>query len=143
MIDAIIVGTYILTVLSIGVYYSRGMKSMREFSLANRNLPAPVILATISATFIGAEFIFGFAESSYRFGLAFLFPVIGWCLCKLIIAQSVVPRMARFATAISVGDIMAEDYGIIGRVVTGVCAAVLCVGFVGAQISACGVLFNY
>ncbi len=140
---AIIVGIYILTVLSIGVYYSRGMKSIREFSLANRNFPAPVILATISATFIGAEFIFGFAEHSYRFGLAFLFPVIGWCLCKLIIAQYVVPRVARFANAISVGDVMATDYGKVGRVVTGLSSAVLCVGFVGAQISACGALFHY
>lgn len=143
MLNAAIVAFYIIFVLGVGLFYSRTMKSMREFSLSNQIFPPPVILATISATFIGAEFVFGFAEQTYRVGIAFIFPMVGWCLCKLIIGHYIVPRVARFKNAISVGDIMAQDYGIVGRVVTGVAGAIVCLGFVGAQISACGLLFSY
>jgi solute:Na+ symporter, SSS family len=143
MLNGIIVGFYVILVLVVGVYYSRKMKSMREFSLSNQRFPGPVVLATISATFIGAEFVFGFAQQAYSVGIAFIFPLLGWCLCKLIIAHYIVPRVAVFHDAISVGDIMAKDYGLTGRVITGVCSAILCLGFVGAQISACGLLFHY
>src|SRR5271170_5032912 len=105
MLNAIIIGFYIVLVLCVGLFYSRNMRSMREFSLANQRFPEPVIVATISATFIGGEFVFGFSEQTYGVGIAFIFPLLGWCLCKLIIAQCIVPRVARYHNAISVGDI--------------------------------------
>src|SRR5580704_1199377 len=115
MVNEIVVGLYIVLVLAVGLYYSRDIRSIREFSLSNQMFPGPVILATISATYIGAEFVFGFAEQSFRVGLVFLFPLIGWCLCKVIIGKFIVPRVARFKQAFSVGDIMAENYGLTGR----------------------------
>lgn len=73
----------------------------------------------------------------------FLFPLVGWCVCKLIIADLIVPRVARFRNAMTVGDIMAVDYGLLGRITTGLCGAVLGLGFAGAQISACGLMLHY
>lgn len=143
MFDALIVAIYIFSVICVGIYYSRGISSMREFSLADRKFPMPVIMSTISATFIGADFIFGFAQQSFSIGMIFLFPLLGLCLCKVVIAYSVVPRVAKFEDAFSAGDIMARDYGTIGRIVTGLSGTIISIGFVGAQVAACTILFKY
>lgn len=143
MTDLLIVSSYITTVLVVGIYYSRNIKSMRDFSSSNKTFSSPIIMATISATYIGGEFLFGIAEKSSLVGTIFFFSLLGTCLGKLFIAYAVVPRLSKYSSSISVGEIMQENYGKVGRVITGLAASILCIGYVGAQIGACASLFQY
>lgn len=141
MLDVAIVSIYILSVLIIGIRYSRGLKSMNDFSSVNKNFSGPVIMATISATYIGAESVFGIAEKAFSVGIIFFFALLGISVSKCFLASSIVPRVAHFSSALSVGDIMQRDYGTVGRVTAGISGAILSIGYVGAQIAACAALF--
>lgn len=143
MLDLLIVSLYVVIALIVGIYYSRNVKSMRDFSSSNKSFSMPIIMATISATYIGGEFIFGIAEKSSEVGAVFFLALLGTCFGKFFLANSVVPRLSKYTHTISVGEIMQENYGTIGRVVTGLASGLLCIGYIGAQIGACASLFNY
>jgi Na+/proline symporter/signal transduction histidine kinase len=143
VIDQIIVSIYIITVFLVGIYHSRGLTSLRDFSGVNRGFATPVIMATISATYIGAEFVFGIAEKAYSVGTVFLVALLGASIGKCLMATYIVPRLQRFNGAMSIGDIMQEYYGQLGRVTSGLSGSILCIGYVGVQIAACSSLFQY
>ncbi|MEM7025698.1 MAG: sodium:solute symporter family protein, partial [Pseudomonadota bacterium] len=98
--------------------------------------------STMSASFIGGGFSIGNAEKVFLFGIANIVGLWGFSLKEILVARYIAPRMDRFRHAISIGDILATDYGNTGRVVAGVFALMLCAGIVGAQVGAIGVVFN-
>lgn len=142
MLNVLIVSTYLIVVLFVGIYYSQRITTMRQFSLSGQVFSGPIILATISATYIGAGFVFGYTGQAFKVGIPFLFPLAGCCLSKIIIGKIIVPKMTRFENAMSIGDVMSYDYKMVGSVVTGIASCALCLGFAGAQISAVGLMFK-
>jgi solute:Na+ symporter, SSS family len=142
MIDAGVVIVYLAGILLLGLWAGRGMKNLGDFSVAGRSYGSLVIFATLSASFIGGGFSVGNAEKVFLFGVANIVALWGFSLKEILVAKIIAPRMTRFPQAISVGDIMAVDYGKTGKVVAGVFAVMLCAGIVGAQVSAMGYIFN-
>ena len=54
---------YILISAGIGFYVSTKVKNTRDFAIAGRHLPLPVVIATVFATWFGAEAIFGISST--------------------------------------------------------------------------------
>jgi SSS family solute:Na+ symporter len=142
MIDIIVVGVYLVFILSLGIWVGRGLKTFDEYAVVTRSYGSLVIFATMSASFIGGGFSTGNAQKVFLFGIANIIGLWGFSLKEILVARYIAPKMDRFPNAISVGDIMATSYGKIGRVVTGFCALFLCAGIVGAQVGAIGIVFN-
>ncbi len=142
MIDIAVVGVYLVVILAIGVWAGRQQKDLAEYAVVGRSYGSLVIFATMSASFIGGGFSTGNAQKVFLFGIANIIGLWGFSLKEILVARFIAPKMDRFPTAISVGDIMATTYGKVGRVVTGLCALFLCTGIVGAQVGAMGIVFN-
>jgi solute:Na+ symporter, SSS family len=142
MIDLVIVAAYLVGVVALGLFTGRTARSLEEYAVVGRSYGAFVIFATMSASFIGGGFSIGNAEKVFLFGIANIVGLWGFSLKEILVAQYIAPRMDRFPGAISVGDIMATQYGNTGRIVSGVFALMLCAGIVGAQVGAIGVVFN-
>lgn len=142
MIDNIIIGVYLLGILGLGLWSGRGIGSLEQYSVAGRSFRARVIFATLSASFIGGGFSIGNAEKVFLWGVVNIFALWGFSLKEIVIAAFVAPRMDRFRHVISVGDIMAHDYGKTGKIVTGVFSVLLCSGIVGAQVGGMGYIFH-
>ncbi len=142
MFDNIIIFGYLSCILALGLWSGRHIKSMEQFSVAGRSFTSLVIFATLSASFIGGGFSIGNAEKVYLFGIVNIFALWGFSLKEILVATFIAPRMDRFEGVISVGDIMKRDYGVIGKVVTGVFSMMLCAGIVGAQVGGIGYIFN-
>ena len=142
MIDTAIVAIYLAVVLGVGLWVGRRQHSLDEYAVAARSFGPFVIFATMSASFIGGGFSTGNAEKVFLFGVANIVGLWGFSLKEILVALYVAPKMDRFPTAISVGDIIATAYGKVGRVITGLCALFLCAGIVGAQVSAIGIVFE-
>jgi SSS family solute:Na+ symporter len=142
MIDTAIVAIYLAVVLGVGLWAGRHQRSLDEYAVVSRSFGPLVIFATMSASFIGGGFSTGNAEKVFLFGIANIVALWGFSLKEILVALYVAPKMDRFPTAISVGDIMATAYGKVGRVITGLCALFLCAGIVGAQVSAIGIVFE-
>ena len=141
-LDSIIIYLYLLAVLIVGISAGRGVKSLERFSVAGRNYPSFIVFATLSASFIGGGFTMGNAEKVFTVGIVNIFALWGFSLKELLVARYIAPRMDRFSNAISVGDIMQQAYGKIGKVVAGVFGMTLCAGILGAQVGAMGYMFN-
>jgi SSS family solute:Na+ symporter len=142
MFDQILVFAYLLGILLLGLWSGRKISNMEEFAVAGRSFTSLVIFATLSASFIGGGFSIGNAEKVFLIGVINIFALWGFSLKEIMVATFIAPRMDRFRNAISVGDIMKEDYGLTGKVVTGVFSLLLCAGIVGAQVGGIGIVFH-
>ncbi|MBT4880246.1 MAG: sodium:solute symporter family protein [Alphaproteobacteria bacterium] len=143
MIDFLIIISYFIVTILIGLYFGRNVRSIRDFAIADRRYSIPILVATITATMLDSGSTIGLTEKVFSVGIVFILIFLGEPITKLLMAQYIAPRMVKFADMISVGDMMDSFYGKPGRIVTGVAGTLLCIGYVGAQISAMGYFCQY
>lgn len=141
-IDYIIVITYLVGIMALGLYASWGIKNLTQYAVAGRDYTAPVVFATLSAAFIGGGFTLGNAEKVFMWGIVNIFALWGFSLKEILVAKYIAPRMQAHRDAISIGDIMVKAYGTPGRLVSGICGVLLCIGIIGAQVGAMGYVFE-
>ena len=146
MIDIIIVFSYLILLLFIGIFQRSRQESFKNFSRATGSTIQKsklILVATIFASTIGGGTTFGIAEKtfadniSYSYGLFLVIPV------DLAIAYYIIPRIIKHYGAESVGDIMDVYYGSVGRYIAGLSSILVSVGLVAAQISVSGRIFEY
>jgi len=142
MIDQAIVVAYLIGILILGIWAGKGVSSMKQFSVAGRSFGTMVIFLTLSASFIGGGFSMGNAEKVFLFGIVNIFALWGFSIKEILVATLIAPRMDKYPNAISIGDIMYENYGNIAKIVTGILSIILCAGILGAQVGAIGYIFN-
>ncbi len=53
------IAVYLLITIGIGLYAARKVRSSKDFLLAGRSLPLWIVMATVFATWFGAESILG------------------------------------------------------------------------------------
>jgi len=140
--DLVIISLYLGGILLFGLWYGRGIKDLGDYAVAGKAYSAPIIFATLSASFIGGGFSMGNAEKVFRFGIMNIVALFGFSLSQILIARFIAPRMGRYEDAISVGDIMEKSYGTKAKIFTGLFALIACAGILGAQIGAMGHIFN-
>ncbi|BFN37574.1 sodium:solute symporter family protein [Fidelibacter multiformis] len=140
--DLVIISLYLGGILLFGLWYGRGIKDLGDYAVAGKAYSAPIIFATLSASFIGGGFSMGNAEKVFRFGIMNIVALFGFSLSQILIARFIAPRMGRYEDAISVGDIMEKSYGTKAKFFTGLFALIACAGILGAQIGAMGHIFN-
>jgi len=143
MIDFAIIGTYLLSILIVGFYYSFRVKTVSDYAIAGRDYPTSIIVATVFATLIGGASTVGVAEQFFSVGIIFYVVCLGAALRDLIQAKLIVPRMGDLSGIVSSGDLMGRHFGKPGQVITGFAVLARCVGFIGIQVSALGFLGNY
>ncbi len=91
-IDAILVVLYLLAVVSLGLWMSRGVKSTKDFFLAGKSLPWWAVAMSLVVSDIGAKDMIGVAADSYRYGAVMMnFDFIGCSLAVLIAAFLFMP----------------------------------------------------
>ncbi|MGE4563911.1 MAG: sodium:solute symporter [Victivallaceae bacterium] len=142
MIDYIIIAVYMLGVVALGILASNSNRSFREFAVADAGFGPVLLLATLSASFIGGGFSLGNAAKVYSNGIYYSFMLLGFSLQILLISLFLAPRAHRFAGAMSVGDILERKYGRSSRIAGGVLSFLSCAGILGAQIGGMGAILE-
>lgn len=145
MIDIIIVFSYLVLLLVIGILQKSKQAGFRGFSRVNDkvNKNKLILVSTIFASTIGGGTTFGISEKAfaeniaYSYGLFFAIPV------DIIVATYIIPRLIKHYGAESIGDIMSVYYGKAGRYISGTSAILVSIGLVAAQISVSGRIFEY
>ncbi len=142
-IDIAIIAFYLSITLAVGVYAGRHIHTMREFAIGNRNYSDIIMVSTIFGTWVGGGLTLGMSEKIFLVGIAFIFVCFGNTLNKILVALFIAPGASKFHDKISVGDIMQQDYGQVGKIIAGISATLYCVGSLTVQIGAFGYLFNF
>lgn len=142
MIDICIVVFYLISTLLLGLYFGRGITSLRDFSVSQKSFTNSVMVATLFATVIGGGSTCGIVTNVYKAGLIFMIAFYGAAINKLLVAHYVSPRVQRYKTVISLGDIFEKEYGKLGKIMVGLCILFVSVACLAQQITAIGFIFE-
>ena len=142
-IDIVIIVSFLVINLLFGLYSSRGVTTVKEYAIGNRNFSTATIAATIVATWIFGSVISLNLLETYNNGLYFVLPALSDGLSFFIIAYFYAPRMKDFLGNLSVAEAMGSIYGKQVRGITAISAVIPAIGNVAAQFSILAILFSY
>ena len=133
---------YLLVTIAIGLWAAKRVRSTADFAIAGRHLPMAMIVTTTFATWFGAETVLGIPAKFVDGGLgAVVEDPFGAGLCLVLVGSVFAARLYRM-TLLTISDYFRERYG---RAVEIVCSLIIMVsylGWVSAQVTALGVVFN-
>ena len=133
---------YIIISACIGFYVATKVKNTRDFAIAGRRLPLPVVIATVFATWFGAEAIFGISSTFVNEGLNGLAAdPFGASMC-LILAGFLFSKYLYHQNFITLGDFYRRRFDRKIEFLTSIAILISYLGWVGAQIKALGLIIN-
>ena len=133
---------YLMLSIGIGLYVATRVHTAKDFAVAGRHLPLPVVTATVFATWFGAEAVFGVSATFVKDGLrGVVADPFGSSLC-LIIAGFFFARKLYKLNILTLGDYFRMRYNRTVEVLTTLCIVASYLGWVSAQIKALGLVFN-
>jgi len=133
---------YLMVSVGIGLWAATHVHNAKDYSVAGRSLPFPVVMATVFATWFGAESIFGISGTFLQDGLGgIVADPFGSSLC-LVLAGILFSRYLYKLNIITLGDFYRLRYNRVVEVLTTLCIVVSYLGWVAAQTKALGLLFN-
>lgn len=133
---------YLLFSIGIGVYASTRVHNARDFVVAGRNLPLPVVTATVFATWFGAETVLGISATFVKEGLSgVVADPFGASLCLIIAGLFFAGRLYRM-NLLTIGDYYRARYSRTVELIMTICIMISYLGWVSAQVTALGLVFN-
>ncbi|MFN4064721.1 MAG: sodium:solute symporter family protein, partial [Parazoarcus communis] len=137
-----LVVAYLLISIGIGLVAATRVHNARDYITAGRNLPMVVVLAMVFATWFGAETVLGisatFLEEGFR-GL--ISDPLGAAVC-LILFGLIFARPLYRMNLLTLGDFFRQRYNRSTELVLSICIVLSYLGWVAAQITALGLVFN-
>jgi len=133
---------YLLISITIGLVAATRVKNTKDYAVAGRHLPLPVVMATVFATWFGAEAIFGVSATFVTDGLnGVAADPFGSSMC-LVIAGFFFSTQLYKLNIITLGDFYRMRYNRSVEVLTTIAIVISYLGWVAAQIKALGLIFN-
>lgn len=133
---------YLLVSIGIGLVAARNVHSTKDYAVAGRHLPLPVVMATVFATWFGAEAVFGVSATFVREGLTGVAAdPFGSSMCLIIAGIFFSSRLYKL-NILTLGDFYRMRYNRTVEILTTVAIVVSYMGWVAAQIKALGLIFN-
>lgn len=133
---------YLLVSVGIGLYAATRVHTAKDFAVAGRHLPMPVVMATVFATWFGAEAVFGVSATFVNEGLrGVVADPFGSSLCLMIAGVFFATKLYKL-NILTLGDFYRLRYNRTVEVLVTLCIVVSYLGWVAAQIKALGLLFN-
>lgn len=141
--DIIIIASFLIITLLVGIFSGKGIKDVKDYSIASQSYTTIPILLTFLATMIGGDDTTGDLAEFYQVGIIYALPYLGFIISILIMARYIAPKFDyRFRGMISVSDVMEYFYGNKIAKVTGVIATLATLGYAAAQNIALGHLIS-
>ncbi|TAJ23108.1 MAG: sodium:solute symporter [Nitrospirae bacterium] len=133
---------YLLVSVGIGLYAGTRVHNTKDFAVAGRSLPLPVVTATVFATWFGAETVLGISATFVKEGLhGVVADPFGSSLCLILAGLFFAGRLYRL-NLLTIGDYYRLRYNRTVEVLCTLCIVASYLGWVSAQIKALGLVFN-
>ena len=143
-LEIIIFSTFLVINLVMGLYFSKGVTTIKEYAVGDRNFSTATIVATLVATWVTGEFFFGDIVENYNNGMYMMWAgVIGSLLALLSIGIFFAPRLGEFLGTLSIAEAMGSLFGTNVRVVTAISGIIAASGMVAVQFKVAGTVFEY
>ena len=133
---------YLLVSIAIGLYGATKVHNARDYVTAGRNLPMAIVLAMVFATWFGAETVLGISATFLEEGARGLISdPLGASLC-LVLFGLVFARPLYKMNLLTLGDYFRIRYNRQTELILSICIVISYLGWVSAQITALGLVFN-
>lgn len=133
---------YWIISVGIGLYASTRVHNTRDFAIAGRHLPMPIVIATVFATWFGAETVLGIPATFLKEGLhGVIADPFGSSMCLILVGLFFAAPLYRM-NLLTIGDFYKKRFGRSVEVLTTIAIVISYLGWVGAQITALGLVFN-
>jgi len=133
---------YLLISVGIGLFAATRVQSAKDFAVAGRSLPLPIVTATVFATWFGAEAVLGISATFVKEGLrGVVADPFGSSMCLILAGLFFAPRLYRM-NILTVGDYYRIRYD---RRVEVLCTLGIVgsyLGWVAAQFKVLGLVLN-
>jgi len=133
---------YLVLSVAIGLYAATRVHNARDYIAAGRNLPMPVVLAMVFATWFGAETVLGISATFLDEGFRGLISdPLGASICLMLFGLVFARPLYRM-NLLTLGDFFRVRYNRPTELVLSICIVISYLGWVAAQITALGLVFN-
>ncbi|MFP5478040.1 MAG: sodium:solute symporter family protein [Gammaproteobacteria bacterium] len=133
---------YLLVTIGIGLYAARRVKNTTDFAIAGRHLPLFMIVTTTFATWFGSETVLGIPAKFIEGGLGGVVEdLFGAGTCLILVGLFFAGKLYRM-TLLTISDYYRERYGRFIEVVCSLIIMLSYLGWVSAQVTALGLVFN-
>ena len=137
-----LVFVYLLITIIIGLYAARRVKNTADYAIAGRNLPLIMIVTTTFATWFGSETVLGIPAKFVSSGLnGVVEDPFGAGTCLILVGLFFAGKLYKMSL-LTISDYYRERYGRTIEVVCSIIIMISYLGWVAAQITALGLVFN-
>lgn len=128
--------------VGIGLYAASRVHNTRDFAIAGRGLPFYMVTATVFATWFGSETVLGIPATFLKEGLhGVVADPFGASMCLILVGLFFAAPLYRM-NLLTIGDFYKKKFGRSVEVLTTIAIVISYLGWVGAQITALGLVFN-
>ena len=136
------VSLYLVVTVGVGLWASMRVKSSTDFALAGRSLPLAMIVTTTFATWFGSETVLGISAKFVQGGLGNVVEdPFGASMCLVLVGLFFAYKLYQM-NLITIGDFYRKRFGPGIEIFCSVVIIVSYLGWVAAQITALGLVFN-
>jgi SSS family transporter len=133
---------YMLVTIGIGLLAARRVSSSKDYLVAGRSLPLYMNVATVFATWFGAETVLSVSATFAKDGLAGIpGDPFGASLC-LVLAALLFARLFYRMNLLTIGDFYKQRYGRAVEVLTSIAITLSYLGWTSAQLTALGLVIH-
>ena len=133
---------YLLVTIAIGLVAAKRVKNAADFAVAGRHLPLAMIVTTTFATWFGSETVLGIPAKFVNSGLnGVVEDPFGAGSCLILVGVFFAAKLYRM-NLLTISDYYRERYGRSVEVVCSVIIMISYLGWVSAQVTALGLVFN-
>jgi solute:Na+ symporter, SSS family len=128
--------------VAIGLYAATRVHNTKDFAIAGRHLPFYMVTATVFATWFGSETVLGIPATFLSEGLhGVVADPFGSSMCLILVGLFFAAPLYRMKL-LTIGDFYKLRFGRTVEVLTTIAIVISYLGWVGAQITALGLVFN-
>jgi len=133
---------YLLVTIAIGLWAAKRVHNSKDFVVAGRSLPLYMSIATVFATWFGAETVLSVSATFAKDGLGgIVADPFGSSFCLVFVALFFAKAFYRM-DLLTIGDFYKKRYGKPVEVVTSLAITASYLGWTSAQLTALGLVFS-
>ena len=133
---------YWIVSVGIGLWAATRVHTTKDFAVAGRHLPFYMVTATVFATWFGSETVLGIPATFLKEGLnGVVADPFGSSLCLILVGLFFAAPLYRM-NLLTIGDFYRKRFGRSAEGLTTIAIVISYLGWVGAQITALGLVFN-
>ncbi|TSJ81268.1 MAG: sodium:solute symporter family protein [Candidatus Cardinium sp.] len=132
-IDLIIIGIFLVVALAIGLYYSKGITTFKDYAVGSRKMSTFVISTSLIATIYGGGFLRSKLNGYYHQGLYMLLIDLISPVRFYLASQLIIVRMKEFIGDFSIAESMGKVYGPVVRIITAILGMIATIAKLATQ----------